>query len=142
MYVWKHLSSISKYQLFNSVLPTVVKIFKFFLMFIYFWRRERYRQSMSGGGAEREGDAESKVGSRLWAVSTEPDEGLEPTSHEFMTQAEVGRSINWATQAPHSQNILVRSLDLISPIVESLYPFTSLSLFPSSLGPSNHRNRE
>ena len=31
--------------------------------FIYFWDRER--QSMNGGGAEREGDTESETGSRL-----------------------------------------------------------------------------
>ena len=34
---------------------------------------------------EREGDTESKAGSRLRAVSTEPDAGLELTSHELMT---------------------------------------------------------
>ena len=47
-----------------------------FLMFIYFW--ERQRQNASGLGAEREGDteAEAEAGSRLWAVSTEPDAGL------------------------------------------------------------------
>ena len=47
---------------------------------------------MSEGGAEREGDTESKTGSRLRAVSTEPDVGLEPTNREIMTSAEVGRS--------------------------------------------------
>ena len=40
---------------------------------------------MSGGGAEREGDPESEAGSRLRAVSTEPDAGLEPTNREIMT---------------------------------------------------------
>ena len=40
---------------------------------------------MSRGGAEREGDPESKAGSRLGAVSTEPDAGLEPTNCEIMT---------------------------------------------------------
>ena len=35
----------------------------FFSTFIYFWDRER--QSMNGGGAEREGDTESETGSRL-----------------------------------------------------------------------------
>ena len=35
---------------------------------------------MKGGGAAREGDTESEMGSRLPAVSTEPDAGLEPTS--------------------------------------------------------------
>ena len=67
-------------------------------MFIYFWRRER--QSVNGGGAEREGDTESEAGSGLWAVRTEPDAGLEPTNCEIMTWAEVGRSTDWATQVP------------------------------------------
>ena len=40
---------------------------------------------MSGGGEERKGDIESEAGSRLHAVSTETDEGLEPTNHEIMT---------------------------------------------------------
>ena len=40
---------------------------------------------MNGGGSEREGDTESKAGSRLRAVSTEPDAGLELTDHEIMT---------------------------------------------------------
>ena len=43
------------------------------------------RQSVSRRGAEREGDTESEAGSRLRAVSTEPDEGLELTNHEIMT---------------------------------------------------------
>ena len=43
------------------------------------------RQSESGGGAEREGDTGSEAGSRLTAVSTEPDAGLEPTDCEIMT---------------------------------------------------------
>ena len=38
------------------------KIF-FSTFFIYFWDRER--QSMNGGGAEREGDTELEAGSRL-----------------------------------------------------------------------------
>ena len=40
---------------------------------------------MSGGGAEREGDTESEAGSRLRAVSTEPDSRLEFTDLEIMT---------------------------------------------------------
>ena len=34
---------------------------------------------------QRKGDAESEAGSRLRAVSTEPDMGLELTSCEIMT---------------------------------------------------------
>ena len=40
---------------------------------------------MSQGGAESEGDTESQAGSRLRAVSTEPDAGLEPIDGEIMT---------------------------------------------------------
>ena len=47
---------------------------------------------MSRGGAEREGDPESEAGSRLQAVSTEPDTGLELTDREITTRAEVRRS--------------------------------------------------
>ena len=39
--------------------------------------RERERERASRGVAEREGDTESEAGSRLRAVSTEPDVGLE-----------------------------------------------------------------
>ena len=40
---------------------------------------------MSWRGAEREGDTESEAGSRLRAVSTELDVGLELTDYEIMT---------------------------------------------------------
>ena len=39
---------------------------------------------MHAGEAEREGDTESEVGSRLSAVSAEPDVGLEPINREIM----------------------------------------------------------
>ena len=42
------------------------------------------RESMGRGGAEREGDAESEAGSRLRAISTEPDAGLELTDREIV----------------------------------------------------------
>ena len=44
-------------------------------------RETEYEQ----GGAEREGDTGSEAGSRLPAVSTEPDVGLELTDRETMT---------------------------------------------------------
>ena len=47
---------------------------------------------MSRGGTETEGDTESEAGSRLPAVSTEPDGGPELTNHEIMTPDEVGHS--------------------------------------------------
>ena len=45
----------------------------------------RQRQSMSRGGAEREGGTESEAGSRLRAVSTEPDAGPKLTNCEITT---------------------------------------------------------
>ena len=52
-------------------------------MLIYF--RDSERPSTSGRGAEREGATEPQAGSRLGAVSTEPDAGLELTNCEIMT---------------------------------------------------------
>ena len=53
----------------------------FFLMFISKRDRDRDR----AGDGQREGDTESKAGSRIWAVSTEPEVGLKPTNCEIMT---------------------------------------------------------
>ena len=47
--------------------------------------KEGERQPVSGVRAEREGDTECKAGSRLHAVSTEPDVGLELMICEIMT---------------------------------------------------------
>ena len=47
------------------------------------------RELVSGEGAEREGDTESEAGSRLPAVSTEPNAGLELTNYKIGTRAKV-----------------------------------------------------
>ena len=67
----------------------------------YLFLRERERPSRSRCVAERERDTESEAGSRLWAVSTEPDTGLELTSLETLTWEEARCSTDWATQMPH-----------------------------------------
>ena len=55
----------------------------FFSTFIfYFWDRETEHER---GRAEREGDTESETGSRLRAISPEPDAGLELTDREIVT---------------------------------------------------------
>ena len=55
-------------------------------MCIYFFERQRERDTeRSRRGVEREGDTESETGSRLQAVGTEPDVGLEPTNPEIMS---------------------------------------------------------
>ena len=60
-------------------------IFFFFFNFFNVYLFLREREHTSRGGAEREGDTESEAGSRLRAVSTEPDAGLKPTNREIMT---------------------------------------------------------
>ena len=52
---------------------------------VYLFLKER--QSVSGGGAEKEGDTESEAGFRLQAVGTEPNVGLELTNRKIMTGA-------------------------------------------------------
>ena len=42
---------------------------------------------MNGGGAEREGDTESEAGSRLRAISPEPDAGLKLTDREIVPES-------------------------------------------------------
>ena len=68
--------------------------------------RDRERQSMSMGRAETGGDTESEAGSKVWALST-ADTGPKLTHHEIMTWAEVGRSTDWATQAPQQMFLKV-----------------------------------
>ena len=65
----------------------VVAILKFFFFFnfLMFYLFLREKASVAGGGAQREGDTESKEGSRLRAISTEHDMGLELTNREIIT---------------------------------------------------------
>ena len=51
--------------------------------------RQRDRDRVRAGEVGRQGDTEPEAGSRLPAVSTEPDVGLEPANRETMTRAEV-----------------------------------------------------
>ena len=51
-------------------------------MFTCLLRKTEHQQ---GRGREREGDTQPDTGSRLRAVSTEPDAGLELTDREIMT---------------------------------------------------------
>ena len=66
---------------------------------------------MNGGGVEREGDTELEASSRLWAISPEPDAGLELADHEIVTWAEVGRLTDWATQALPKYLFILQSDD-------------------------------
>ena len=57
--------------------PLIIGPCIFYFFNVYLFLGERERERASGGGAEREGDTESEAGSRLRAVGTEPDVGLE-----------------------------------------------------------------
>ena len=62
--------------------------------------REREREQ--GRGKEIEGDTESEAGSRLLAVSTEPNVGLEPTKHGIMTWAKSDAQPTEPPRCPHA----------------------------------------
>ena len=65
--------------------PSTAYFFK--CLFIFERERERERESEQGKDREREGDTEPEAGSRLPAVSREPDMGLELRNREIMTRA-------------------------------------------------------
>ena len=54
-------------------------------MFIFERERDKERQSTTGGGTEKLGETEFEAGSRLPAVSTEPNAGLEFMNCKIMT---------------------------------------------------------
>ena len=74
------------------------KIFfkKMYFVNVYLFLRDRGTECQPGRGRER---GRHKIWSRLQAVSTEPDVGLEPTDCEIMTWGEVRCLTDWATQA-------------------------------------------
>ena len=84
---------------------TIFFSYLFIFFNIYSFLRDRERQNVSGGGTEIERKTLILKGSRLWAVSTESDVGLELTSREIMTWAEVGHLTDWAIQAPQSKDL-------------------------------------
>ena len=92
-------------------------------MFLFIFERER--QSIGGGGAEREGDAESQAGPRVWDVSTEPDVGLEPTDREIMTWAEIEGLTDWATQVPKAFIFSFANGFYILSWIHETYPWKS-----------------
>ena len=63
------------------------------------------------GEGQREGDPESKPGSRLRAVSTEPHTGFELMNREITTWAEVGRLTDSPAQAPQDISIFINFTD-------------------------------
>ena len=62
---------------------TLIKMQQFFFFNLFLGQRETEHEL--GRGREREGDTESETGSRLRAISPEPDAGLELTDREIVT---------------------------------------------------------
>ena len=79
----------------SQTYPVLLFVFNFFFFKFIF-----ERETVWLGEGQREGDTESEAGSRLRAISTEPDLGLKLTNHEIMTWTEVRHLANWATQVP------------------------------------------
>ena len=85
-FFWKSWPLNNTMENINDIKTMEVSILKLFFN-IYSFLSERDRACV--GGEDREGDKESKAGSRLWAVSTEPNTELELTDHKIMTWVEV-----------------------------------------------------
>ena len=65
----------------NIIYVSLKKIF----FNVYLFLRERERDRVHTGEEQREGDTEFQAGSRLQAISTEPDVALELTNYAVMT---------------------------------------------------------
>ena len=61
------------------------KVYSLLLILYSLYTGERPHACTSGTGAETEGVTDSEAGSRLRAVSTEPDVGLELMNREIVT---------------------------------------------------------
>ena len=111
-----------------------------FFFNVYFWERKRATEHEWGGGAENEGNTESKAGSGLWAVSTEPSVGLELTDYEIMTWAQVECLTDQATQAPlhtffFNMKFIVKLVSIQHPV---LIPTGALLNVHHPLSPPSH----
>ena len=112
---------------FLLLLPLFLKFF-IYLMFLITLRE---RESTSRGG-QKEREAESEAGSRLWAVSTESHVELDLMSREIMTWAEVGCSTDWATQVslfPLFYIFQLFRVFLSSPVIYFRFMEVSIALF-------------
>ena len=69
-------------------MPPFAKLAYYFFKCFYLFSRERVHASEGAGEGETQRGRE-RIGSRLWAISTDPDTGLEPVSHEIMTLVEI-----------------------------------------------------
>ena len=103
--------------------------FKKIFFNVYLFLRDREKPSMNGGGSETEGDTESEAGSRLWAVSTEPDAGGARTHGPRDHDPRQRRMLNWLSH-PGAPSLFSLSTFLFLPVTHPIITSTWL-LCPS-----------
>ena len=103
----RSLQLLLVYFFVQSILVSCMLMFSHWmqarLIFVYFSERDGQTEWEQGRGRQR---ARHRIWSRLRAVSTEPNVGLEPINREIMAWAKVGCSTDWAPQAPHMETRL------------------------------------
>ena len=82
---WEDVSSGSFHAAILNCLWQRLLFLKFIFFNVCLFLRQRETEHERGRVRDREGDTESETGSRLWAVSTEPDAGLELSDCEIVT---------------------------------------------------------
>ena len=80
----------------------------------------RQRQSMSGGGAERERETQNRKEAPVSELSAQSPMRDSNSQTEIMIWAEVGRSTDWATQAPQEFAFLTHSQVMLKLLIEEL----------------------
>ena len=91
----------------------------FFKVYLFLGQRQEHER-----GRDRE-RRRHRIRSRLQAVSTEPDAGLELTNWEIMIWAKAGRLTDWATQALLNETFIRIIKGNRSPIVTGYGPLES-----------------
>ena len=108
-WIRRQLSTLQPFQCeeetFSCVTYKVVVVSSAASFFFFFFFNVIFERAQVG---ERQRETESEAGSRLWAVSTEPNVGLEPTNCEILTWTDVRHSADWATKRPPSVASLIQ----------------------------------
>ena len=103
---------------------------KFFFFYIYLFLKDRERQSTSGGRGRERG--RHGIQSRLQVLSHQHRAWCRARTHEreIMTWAEVGRSTDWATQAPQELIFLVEGILWFFPFLTPDYSIETELWYP------------
>ena len=92
---------------------TICGIFFIFFFYVYLFLGQRETEHEQGRGREKEGDTELETGSRLRAISPEPDARLEPTDREIVTWLKSDAQPTAPPRRPLGQAVSKRYLHVI-----------------------------